>query len=397
MTAGVIDGTEEQALASGGGPEALLPGCPWQAYQLVDTLSAYAAALADTANTLARVEVTGWAGAASDTAHTRLGQEPSRWAAASTAFSAAAAALSRYADTFAPARALAAEAGRLYEQYLTSVTAIAQALAEAEVSVVARQGVASSPFSPSLHSGRGGIGERLALLVSADAHPATHDSVWPAEHLRRAAVDTLARARALLDVSGDDAAGALTRATSEAPRARTFWQGTIRPPGAEDTAHHGLDAASWVPGWVGATAALLNAGWFVVERRREDAAWAAAGAVPFAGKGLHTGLATRTALETAPEAVRVLAAVGARRIAEGHAWTKHVVAGGEFPQITTPEQFTRLIEDVLLHGEGRPSAIYPGKTYYWKDGTFVVIDPRNPDGGTAFRPHQGREYFEDQE
>ena len=38
-----------------------------------------------------------------------------------------------------------------------------------------------------------------------------------------------------------------------------------------------------------------------------------------------------------------------------------------------------------------------GRTGYWdeKSGTIVIKDPKNPDGGTAFRPVEGRKYFDD--
>jgi hypothetical protein len=37
-----------------------------------------------------------------------------------------------------------------------------------------------------------------------------------------------------------------------------------------------------------------------------------------------------------------------------------------------------------------------GRTAYWSDKEKMVVihDPYNPDGGTAFRPTQGRYYFD---
>ena len=276
MSAGVVDGTEEQALAAGGGPETLVPGYPWQVDDLARSLSAVAGRLTATADSLARIEVTGWTGAASVAAHARLGEAPPRWSTAGTALDGAATALTRYAAAFTPARALAAEAASLYERYVASCDAIALVLVPS-TSADARDG--------------GGIGQRLALLLAATAHPPTHAAAGAADQLRRAAVETLARARGILPSAGDDAAALVVAATADAPAARTFWQATIRPPGAEESAHHGLDALSFAPGWVGPAAALANAGWFALEGRRGDAAWAAAGAIPFGhvAQGVHAG------------------------------------------------------------------------------------------------------------
>ncbi|MEO3938552.1 hypothetical protein V3N99_17615 [Dermatophilaceae bacterium Soc4.6] len=265
MAPGVIDGTEERALALGGGPDTLVPGYPWQVQSVADTLTAYAAALDDTASCLARIEVTDWIGPTATVAHTRLGQEPTRWARAATSLATAANALSRYAAAFPPARDLATRAQQLYDDYVAACLGIAQTFAVA------------SPTS---------IGERISLLLAADAHPTTHEAVWAAEALRHSAVDDLARARDLLRTAGDDTAAVLAGAMTDAPEARTFWQGTIRPPGAEGAAHAALDALSTVPGYVGPLAASVNTLWFLSEGRRTEAGWAAAGAVPF-GRVAH--------------------------------------------------------------------------------------------------------------
>ncbi|QIM16203.1 hypothetical protein G7067_06850 [Leucobacter insecticola] len=78
-------------------------------------------------------------------------------------------------------------------------------------------------------------------------------------------------------------------------------------------------------------------------------------------------------------------------IASGHAFQKHVIDQKEFPGITTREQFARLIEDVVQNGQKRE--LTNGKTYYWKDGTLVIRNPRAIDGGTAYRPVEGMQDF----
>jgi hypothetical protein len=34
-----------------------------------------------------------------------------------------------------------------------------------------------------------------------------------------------------------------------------------------------------------------------------------------------------------------------------------------------------------------------GRTAYLRDGTIVIRNPRDPDGGTAFHPTNGYQYF----
>jgi hypothetical protein len=85
----------------------------------------------------------------------------------------------------------------------------------------------------------------------------------------------------------------------------------------------------------------------------------------------------------------------AKRIADeisgGHAYDKHVVERGEFPGITSREQFANLIEDAVMNGE--PRVLSRGRTAYWSEGTVVIRDPGAPDGGTTFRPAKGYNYF----
>ena len=81
----------------------------------------------------------------------------------------------------------------------------------------------------------------------------------------------------------------------------------------------------------------------------------------------------------------------ADEISGGHAFDKHVVERGEFPGVTTREQFADLIEDAVMNGESR--VLSRGRTAYWSEGTVVIRDPSAPDGGTTFRPAKGYNYF----
>ncbi len=80
------------------------------------------------------------------------------------------------------------------------------------------------------------------------------------------------------------------------------------------------------------------------------------------------------------------------KIANGHAYDKH---SHEFPEIRTREDFKKHIEDVI----NNPDAVKPlerGRTAYWDNetGTVVIESPNDPDGGTAFRPENGKSYFD---
>lgn len=83
-------------------------------------------------------------------------------------------------------------------------------------------------------------------------------------------------------------------------------------------------------------------------------------------------------------------------IAGGHAFEKHVLNQGEFTGlgIRTRAQFAELIENIVKN----PTAVKNlgnGRTGYWDEttGTLVIRNPKG-DGGTAFRPTTGRNYFD---
>jgi len=78
-------------------------------------------------------------------------------------------------------------------------------------------------------------------------------------------------------------------------------------------------------------------------------------------------------------------------ISAGHAFDKHVIEQGEFPGVTTREQFASVIKDAVMNGEFR--ALSAGRTAYWSDGILVIRDPGTEDGGTTFRPANGYDYF----
>jgi filamentous hemagglutinin len=98
-------------------------------------------------------------------------------------------------------------------------------------------------------------------------------------------------------------------------------------------------------------------------------------------------------------------ALAAQQIAGGHAFTKHVLGsdnpnGQEFKglDIRTRNQFADLIERIINNPTASKN-LSRGRTAYWdsETGTVVIRNPRDKDGGTAFRPSRGRDYFNDLE
>lgn len=86
----------------------------------------------------------------------------------------------------------------------------------------------------------------------------------------------------------------------------------------------------------------------------------------------------------------------ADKIAGGHAYEKHVSERGEFPGIESREEFAKALQDILRD----PSAskdLKGDRKAYWdaKTGTIVITNPKDPDGGTAFKPSDGKKYFDD--
>lgn len=99
----------------------------------------------------------------------------------------------------------------------------------------------------------------------------------------------------------------------------------------------------------------------------------------------------RAGADDALNGVGLRAQLTGEEISGGHAFQKHVIDQAEFPGITTRPQFASAIEDVVLNGEMR--TLSGGRTAYWNNGTVVIRNPNAVDGGTAFRPTTGYDYF----
>ena len=86
-----------------------------------------------------------------------------------------------------------------------------------------------------------------------------------------------------------------------------------------------------------------------------------------------------------------------KEIAGGHAFEKHVLQQGEFTGlgIRTRTQFAQHIENVVKNPTSSKQ-LSNGRSAYWDQstGTVVIRNPKASDGGTAFRPLNGRAYFD---
>jgi RHS repeat-associated protein len=81
----------------------------------------------------------------------------------------------------------------------------------------------------------------------------------------------------------------------------------------------------------------------------------------------------------------------ASQIANGHAWTQHQ---GEFPGWDKGKFESTVSETMQNPDEVR--SLSNNRTAYWnsKENMVVIKDPANADGGTAFRPTNGKAYFD---
>jgi RHS repeat-associated protein len=89
----------------------------------------------------------------------------------------------------------------------------------------------------------------------------------------------------------------------------------------------------------------------------------------------------------------------ADQIGSGHAFLKHVLDKGEFRGlgIRTHRQFSEFIGNIMTNAKGADvRQLRNGRTAYWDNGTGTVVihNPRAANQGTAFRPDNGRAYFD---
>lgn len=96
------------------------------------------------------------------------------------------------------------------------------------------------------------------------------------------------------------------------------------------------------------------------------------------------------------------------KIGAGHAYGKHVVTNGEFaagktiaglampskPVVNSVATFQSHILTAM--GSATTKALTKGRKAWWyaTTGTIVIYDPKNVDCGTAFRPINGKSYYD---
>lgn len=101
-------------------------------------------------------------------------------------------------------------------------------------------------------------------------------------------------------------------------------------------------------------------------------------------------VAAKTGADDVLNGVRLRAQLTGQEISGGHAFQKHVIDKAEF------RHRDALAVRVAHRGRGRERAdaeLSNGRTAYWRDGTIVIRNPHAADGGTAFRPTHGYDYF----
>jgi filamentous hemagglutinin len=82
-------------------------------------------------------------------------------------------------------------------------------------------------------------------------------------------------------------------------------------------------------------------------------------------------------------------------MSKGHAYGKHVVEKGEFPDIRSPGECAAEIDRVMTNPT-HTRQLSGGRTAYRDDktGTVVIHNPKAADQGTCFKPTDGKSYFD---
>ena len=114
-----------------------------------------------------------------------------------------------------------------------------------------------------------------------------------------------------------------------------------------------------------------------------------------AGKSLVERVLRRGGSEGAAHGLIGPVRESSSQIANGHAFRKHVVEGGEFPGISTPDDFARRIESVVSNPTAS-KGLSRGRTAFYdaRSNTVVIRDPRSADAGTALRPRDRQRYYD---
>ena len=137
---------------------------------------------------------------------------------------------------------------------------------------------------------------------------------------------------------------------------------------------------------------------FLISPKKKQAEWAGewAPSLALAFAGGRLGSLTRISKE-----MNLSVGIGgndfptiAKRIANGHAFEKHVLKGNEFPKIKAKQDLAKLIEKIL-EKPGEVKSLADGRFAFWDEAskTVLIINPKTIDGGTIFVPKKGKTYF----
>ncbi len=85
----------------------------------------------------------------------------------------------------------------------------------------------------------------------------------------------------------------------------------------------------------------------------------------------------------------------AEKIGTGHSYHKHVVMDGAFPKIKDKKAFVALIADILANPTHSKKLERNREAFYDQpQNIIVIVDPRNKDKGTCFRPGSKKRYYD---
>ena len=72
-----------------------------------------------------------------------------------------------------------------------------------------------------------------------------------------------------------------------------------------------------------------------------------------------------------------------------------LATAAEFPELSSLSQFAGVIERVISNSASTVRALRDERTAFYENSvnTLVIVDPRSPDRGTAFRPKRKSDYF----
>jgi filamentous hemagglutinin len=86
----------------------------------------------------------------------------------------------------------------------------------------------------------------------------------------------------------------------------------------------------------------------------------------------------------------------AARAIAAHAFQEHVIEKAEFPGVRSYQDFVAHIENAMLNATDSFTVEEDGRTFYWHgpSQTLVIRAPQEPHGGSAFKPDDGRSYYD---